>query len=115
TRDRIMSLRNLTQLNRPSCLLAAGAALVLVVCADDSSAGIEGTGRMSLLASVGPITSTGSGGSSISVNGVTYGLSKAQVQIDGHNSGASQLHVGQIVIVQGTLNPKGKWDASSVT
>ena len=110
-----MSALNLTQLIRPSGLFVAGAALVLVVCADDSSAGIQGTGKMSLLASVGPITSTGSGGTSISVNGVAYGLSKAKVQIDGHNGGGSQLHVGQIVAVQGTLNGAGKGDASSVT
>lgn len=110
-----MSSPKLTRLYRPSCLLVASAALVLVVCADDSSAGIQGTGKMSVIDSVGPITVTGSGGGSISVNGVTYGLSKAKVQIDGHNGGAAQLHVGQIVAVQGTLNDRGTWEANSVT
>ena len=54
-----MSLRHLTQLYRPSCLFVASSALVLLAGSDFSSAGIQGTGRMALLASVGRITSSG--------------------------------------------------------
>jgi hypothetical protein len=107
-----MSLRNLTQLYRPSCLLVAGSAVVLLAGSDLSSAGIQGTGRMALLASVGRITSSGN---TISVNGVAYGLSKAKINVDGRSASASQLQVGQIVTVQGALDEAGKADASSVT
>ena len=107
-----MSLRQLTRLYRPSCLLVVSSALVLFAGSDFTSAGIQGTGRMALIASVGRITSSGN---TISVNGVAYGLSKATVKVDGHSAKASQLQVGQIVTVQGTLNGAGKADASSVT
>ena len=107
-----MSLRRLTQLYRPSCLLVASSAVVLLAGSDFSSAGIQGTGRMALLASVGRITSSGN---TISVNGVAYGLSGAKINVDGHSASSSQLQVGQIVTVQGTLNGAGKADASSVT
>lgn len=107
-----MSLRDLTQLYRPSCLLVASAGLALLAGSDFSSAGIQGTGRMALLASVGRITSSGD---KISVNGMAYGLSKAKIKVDGHSAKSSQLQVGQIVTVQGTLDESGKADATSVT
>src|SRR5215470_11972545 len=100
-----MSLRHLTRLYRPSCLLVASSALVLFAGSDFSSAGIQGTGRMALVASVGRITSSGN---TISVNGVAYGLAKATVKVDGQSAKASQLQVGQIVTVQGTLNGADK-------
>jgi Domain of unknown function (DUF5666) len=108
-----MSPRHLTNLYRPACLLVASSALVLFAGSDFSSAGIQGTGRMAL-ASVGPITSTGDG-NTLSVNGITYGLSKAKIKVDGHSAKASQLQVGQIVTVQGALDGPGKADASTVT
>ncbi len=107
-----MSLRHLTQLYRPSCLLVASSAVVFLAGSDFSSAGIQGTGRMALLASVGRITSSGD---TISVNGVAYGLSKASIKVDGHSAQPSQLQVGQIVTVEGALDGTGKADASSVT
>lgn len=106
-----MSIRNLTRLFRPSWLLVASAAAMLIIGADYSSAGIQGTGRMALL-SFGRINGIGN---TMSVNGVDYGLSQAQIQIDGRAATAAQLKVGQIVAVQGTLNGAATADANNVT
>jgi hypothetical protein len=106
-----MSVRNLTRLYRPACLLIASAA-TFIIGADYSSAGIQGTGRMALVASFGRINGAGK---TISVNGVDYDASQAQVQVDGHPGSASQLKVGQIVTVQGALNGNGKGTANHVT
>lgn len=105
-----MSVLKLTRLHRPAWLLAASAA-TFIIGADYSSAGIEGTGRMAFL-SVGRIDGVGS---TISVNGVDYGLGKAQIHIDGRAASAAQLKVGQIVTVQGTLNGATAGNANSVT
>ena len=67
-----MSVRNLTRLYRPACLLASAA--TFIIGADYSSAGIQGTGR---IASLGRIDGTGN---TISVDGVDYGLSQAQIR-----------------------------------
>ena len=107
-----MTLHHLSRLYRPSFLLLAGAAVVLLAGADDSSAGIQGTGRMAMIA-VGPITASGPG-DSISVDGVTYGLSQAQIKIDGHSGHATQLRVGQIVTVRGSSQGNGTGNANSV-
>jgi hypothetical protein len=104
-----MSIRHLTRLHRPSLLVVASAALMLLVLGDDSSAGIQGTGR-SMLA-YGRITAFGS----IFVDGVEYAISQAQIQIDGRAAQASQLEVGQIVAVQGTQNGANKGNATQVT
>lgn len=85
---------------------------MLIIGADYSSAGIQGTGRMALIASFGRINGAGN---TISVNGVDYGLSQAQIQIDGRAATAAQLKVGQIVAVQGTLNGATTATAQSVT
>jgi hypothetical protein len=85
---------------------------VLLVGTDDSSAGIQGTGRFAMIA-VGPITATGPG-NSVSVDGTTYGLSQAQIKVDGHAGRATQLRVGQIVTIQGSSQGNGAGDASSV-
>ena len=77
---------------------AASATLVLLVWGDESSAGIEGTGRFSLMVASGPITA--SGGGSISVNGVKYDLGKAKIHVNGHAGQATQLAVGQVVKVK---------------
>jgi hypothetical protein len=107
-----MSVRNLTRLPRLSCLLLAGAAATFVIGADDSSAGIQGTGRMALVASFGRINGAGK---TISVNDVEYDTSQAQVQIDGRSAAASDLKVGQIVNVQGTSDGHGKGIANKLT
>jgi hypothetical protein len=111
TRVIIMSVRNLTRLYRPACLVVASAA-TFIIGADYSSAGIQGTGRMALVASVGRINGAGN---TLSVNGVDYGLSRAQIQIDGRAATAAELKIGQIVAVQGTLNGSGKGTANNVT
>src|ERR1700744_956382 len=77
---------------------ATSAALGLVVWGDESSAGIEGTGRYSLMVASGPVTA--SGGGSISVNGVKYDLGKAKIDVNGHSGQATQLAVGQVVKVK---------------
>jgi uncharacterized protein DUF5666 len=107
-----MSVRNLTRLYRPSCLLAASAAAMFIIGADYSSAGIQGTGRMALVASFGRINGAGK---TISVNGVDYDTSQAHVQIDGHSGAASELKAGQLVTVEGTSNGGGKGIANNVT
>jgi len=106
-----MSVRNLTRLYRPSCLLVASAAAMFIIGADYSSAGIQGTGRMALI-SFGRVNGVGK---TISVDGVDYGLSQAQIQIDGRAGTAAQLKVGQIVAVQGTLSGATTGNANSVT
>jgi|KBSMisStandDraft_5_1062788.scaffolds.fasta_scaffold141711_1 hypothetical protein len=103
-----MSVRNLTRLCRPACLLVASAA-TFIIGADYSSAGIQGTGRV---ASLGRIDGSGN---TISVNDVDYGLSQAQIQVDGQAASAAQLKIGQIVTVQGMVDGSGKGTANSVT
>jgi len=82
---------------------------MLIIGADYSSAGIQGTGRR--VASFGRIDGTGK---TLSVNEVDYDASQAQIQIDGRPGTASQLKVGQIVTVQGTLDG-AKGAANNVT
>ncbi|HEY6922774.1 MAG TPA: DUF5666 domain-containing protein [Steroidobacteraceae bacterium] len=106
-----MSVRNLTRLHRPVWLLAASAAATFIIGADYSSAGIQGTGRMALL-SFGRIDGAGN---TISVNGVDYSLSQAQILIDGKAATPAQLKVGQIVTIQGSSKGATSGDANSVT
>lgn len=81
-------------------LLGLTATAVLLAYGAGSSAGIQGTGRNSVVA-FGRITAFGS----IFVNGVEYAIDKAQIDLDGRAAGPSQLQVGQIVAVQAVLNP----------
>lgn len=104
-----MKLEQPARLYRWSCLLVASSVLVLLAGADDSSAGIQGTGRFAM----GPITATGSDGS-IVVEGTEYGTSQARIKIDGHIGPATQLRVGQIVTVRGTSLGSGRGNATDV-
>lgn len=106
-----MSVRILTRLYRPACLLFASAA-TFIIAADYSAAGIQGTGRLALVASFGRIDGAGQ---TLSVNGIDYGLSQAQIQVDGRAATPAQLKVGQVVTVQGTLKGPGKGTANNVT
>jgi Domain of unknown function (DUF5666) len=96
---------------RRRILASASAALAVVLWGDESSAGIEGTGRYAMLA-IGPITAVGSG---IVVDGVEYDIGKAQIHVNGHSARATQLAVGQIVTVQGYLKGAATGTADKVT
>jgi hypothetical protein len=87
---------------RNICLLAA---VVLGSCGGgEELGGIQGSGRSSPAAVVGPITTFGS----IFVNGVEYATSAAQIRVDGQPSAEAQLRVGQIVTLKGTVNDDGR-------
>jgi len=90
-------------MHRANQILLAATALLLTSCGQDSqTAGIEGTGAPAPAAvtATGPVTGFGS----IFVNGVEYNTTGAQIQIDGQPGTESQLAIGEIVTVNGTLN-----------
>src|SRR3979411_1792526 len=64
-------------------------------------AGIQGSGSGG---ASGPITGFGS----IFVNGVEYATSNAQIRIDDQPGAESQLLVGEVVTVTGSVNSDGK-------
>jgi len=83
-------------------LLAAASSLLLTSCGPGSQvAGIEGTGAPSPVTASGRVTGFGS----IFVNGVEFTTTGAQIQIDGQPGAESQLAIGEVVTVRGTLNP----------
>jgi hypothetical protein len=92
-----MTTQQPTRLRCQSVVLGGLAALAFLAAAAGSSAGIQGSGRFNLLA-FGRITAFGS----IFVDGVEYGISSAQITVDGRSADQAQLQVGQIVTVQGT-------------
>ena len=90
-------------------LLVLGTALV-VACGGgggDQVAGIDGGGNPAPVAinivSQGTITGFGS----VIVNGVRYDTSNATFTIDGSPGTESDLAVGQVVVVSGTINQAG--------
>ncbi len=85
--------------------LAAALAMALLAssCGSGITAGIEGTGATVASVSAGAISRFGS----IFVNGVEYDTTTAAVSIDGQSAAASDLQVGQVVVVQGSLDPGG--------
>ena len=89
-------------MNRKFTTIVAAAVLLLASCGGSTQlAGIQGSG--SGVAS-GPITGFGS----IFVNGVEYVTSNAQIRIDDQPGAESQLLVGEVVTVTGTVNADGK-------
>jgi hypothetical protein len=81
----------------------AAAVLLLTSCGPGTQvAGIEGTGAPApaAITATGPVTGFGS----IFVNGVEYTTTGAQIQIDDQPGTESQLAIGEIVTVTGTLN-----------
>ncbi|HMK22619.1 MAG TPA: DUF5666 domain-containing protein [Terriglobales bacterium] len=79
----------------------AAATLLLTSCGPDSQvAGIEGSGAPAPVTATGTITGFGS----IFVNGVEYTTTGAQIQIDDQSGTESQLAIGEVVTVTGTLN-----------
>jgi Domain of unknown function (DUF5666) len=89
---------------------AASAAVALLVWGDQSSAGIEGTGRYAMVA-YGRITAFGS----IFVDGVEYDIAQAKIHVNGHSAQATQLAVGQVVTVRGYVKGATAGTADNVT
>jgi hypothetical protein len=89
-------------MKRKFTTIVAAAVLLLASCGGPTQlAGIQGSG--SSVAS-GPITGFGS----IFVNGVEYVTSNAQIRIDDQPGAESQLLVGEVVTVTGSVNSDGK-------
>jgi hypothetical protein len=86
--------------------ILATAALLAVAAfgAVRTTAGIQGSGLREF-AAIGPITAVGSG--EVSVGGVDYSTSGAQVDIDGEPGKQAQLHTGDVVSMRGTLTHGG--------
>jgi hypothetical protein len=91
-----------------AAVLAALAALGTV----RTTAGIQGSG-IRTFAAIGPVTATGSG--SVTVGDVEYSTAGAQVDVDGVPGSQSQLHVGDIVSIEGTDFGKGHGHDSAAT
>lgn len=93
-------------------LLSAFAALLVASCGGGGSdgsipvGGIQGSGRT---VAVGTITGFGS----IFVNGVEFSTSGAQIEIDGRAGAESELRIGQVVTVQGTVDRNGTTGVAS--
>ncbi len=90
-------------MKRKFTTIVAAAVLLLASCGGPTRlAGIQGSGSPAVAS--GPITGFGS----IFVNGVEYATSNAQIRIDDQPGAESQLHVGQVVTVTGSVNSDGK-------
>jgi uncharacterized protein DUF5666 len=88
-------------MHRANQILLAATAVLLTSCGPGSQvAGIEGTGAPSPVTATGPVTGFGS----IFVNGVEFSTTDAQIQIDDQPGAESQLAIGEVVTVTGTLN-----------
>jgi len=88
-------------MNRAFSMILTVAALLLAACGSNSTqlSGIQGSGF-----AYGPITGFGS----IFVNGVEYTTTNAQIRIDDQTGAETELHVGDIVTVNGTVNTDAK-------
>ena len=88
-------------------------AIALVACGGGGGtqvAGIDRTGNPVAKSAVGTITGFGS----IIVNGVTYNTDNATFTIDGNPGAQSDLNVGDVVVVTGTVDSSGNATATSV-
>jgi hypothetical protein len=83
-------------------VVAAAATLLLIFGDRTSDAGIQGSGR-ARIASYGRIT----GLDRLVVNGIPYGISHAQIHVNGTPSAVAALQIGDVVQIQGTLDPSG--------
>jgi hypothetical protein len=89
-------------MKRKFTTIVAAAVLLLASCGGPTQlAGIQGSGSG---VAYGPITGFGS----IFVNGVEYATSNAQIRIDDQPGAESQLLVGEVVTVTGSVNADGK-------
>ena len=90
-------------MKRKFTTIVTAAVLLLASCGGPTQlAGIQGSG--SPVVASGPITGFGS----IFVNGVEYATSNAQIRIDDQPGAESQLLVGEVVTVTGSVNSDGK-------
>ena len=92
-------------------LLAAFGMLALLSCGggggDTALSGINGGGI-----AVGPVTGFGS----VFVNGIEFSTTGSTITVEGASASESQLKIGQIVEVRGTINSSaGTGTASSIT
>ena len=108
-------MQTASRCNRALAFTAAALASMLAACGGDQTAGIEGSGApvaSSGVTTVGTITGFGS----VIVDDVEYATSAAQIRIDDQPATESQLRIGQIVTVKGTLDASGtKGSASEVS
>ena len=100
-------------MNRNICtvigtMLMTVTALTVVSCGGGGGSSLAGIDRLGI--SSGAITGFGS----IFVNGVEWDTSGAMITVNGSNGTESQLKLGQVVTVHGTLHADGTGDADSV-
>src|SRR6185312_791716 len=91
--------RNVLQIFATTVLL-----VVAALGAVRTTAGIQGSGVREF-AAIGPIATVGSG--TVTVGGVDYSTSGAQVDIDGHPARQNRLRPGDVVSIRGTLIQAG--------
>ncbi|HEU4623852.1 MAG TPA: DUF5666 domain-containing protein [Steroidobacteraceae bacterium] len=86
-------------------LLAGLAVCCLSACGGDQVAGIQGSGApvAAGVTSVGTISGFGS----VILGGVEYDTSGAQIRIDDLSGAESQLRVGQVITLKGSINNDG--------
>jgi len=91
---------------KPYLLFLLGGALLIAACGgNEQVAGIDARGNPAPSAVVSKGTITGFG--SVIVNGVTYGTNSATFSIDGSTGTQSDLAVGDVIVVRGTINDDG--------
>jgi len=88
----------------------AVAAILLVACGgggggNEQVAGIDGRGNPVAVGVVSKGTITGFG--SVILNGVTYNTSSATFTIDGNDGSQSDLAVGDVIVLRGSVNDDG--------
>ncbi len=98
-------------------LLAAFSMLALVACGaggDTATSGINGGGIVGINGggiAVGPVTGFGS----VFVNGIEFATTGSSITVEGASASESQLKVGQMVEVRGTINASaGTGSATSI-
>jgi len=101
---------------KPYLLFTLSGALLVAACGggNEQVAGIDARGNPVASAVVSKGTITGFG--SVIVNGVTYDTSSATFSIDGSDGMQSDLAVGDVIVLRGTINDDGTSPtAASVT
>jgi len=87
------------------CTLMLSAALVACGGGDEMFAGIDARGTPVRVGIVSKGTITGFG--SIIVNGIRFDTASASIDVDGNAGTQSDLKVGHVVVVRGTMNDDG--------